>query len=214
MKKAILFDMDGILLDSELYYREGTIEWLTQAGFKGDFKILDTLIGLNMKQTYELLRKFLDNRYTIEEVIKLNETYFTTHPIDFNRYMFAGVKEILTKAKQEGYKLAVCSSSTKPMILANLQGMEIIDFFDVILSSDEFEIPKPNPEIYLHAMEKLNLKAKDCVIYEDSKIGIEAAKASGCLTVARIDNRFGQDQSEADILVKDIYEFYQVIKGK
>jgi beta-phosphoglucomutase-like phosphatase (HAD superfamily) len=98
------------------------------------------------------------------------------------------------------------------IIRRDLSSMKIIELFDVLLSGEDFERPKPDPDIYLHAMKKLNIKPEQCVIYEDSNLGIRAGLASGAITIARIDNRFNQNQSMASYQVKDINEYYKKIK--
>lgn len=211
--KAILFDMDGILMDSEYYYMHGTVQWMKELGYNKDEQLLYSIIGTTMDGTYEMLADFLDHKYTKEQLKEINENYFLVkHPLKPKEIMFDHVKEVLDKLKMMNIKLAVCSSSPKGTINRALQDMEIIDDFDIICCSEDFDYPKPSPDIYLHAMDKLHVDKSNAIVYEDSTIGIKAGVASGAYCIAREDKRFNQDQSEADLLVKDIVELLEFVE--
>lgn len=213
MIKAILFDMDGVLIDSEYYYHFGTYTWMKRLGFKGDHKELNKLIGTTMATTYDMLYEMFDGKYSKEELTRVNEEYFEKEdPLDCKKIMFANVKECLVSFRQMGLKLALCSSSSMKIIMNNLRQIDIEHLFDCIVSGDDFERSKPDPMIYLYAMDKLQVKCDECIVYEDSTIGIAAGKASKAFCVARKDDRFGQDQSQADMLVNDINELLDYVR--
>lgn len=213
MIKAILFDMDGVLIDSEYYYHFGTYKWMKRLGFKGDHQELNKLIGTTMATTYDMLYDMFDGKYTKEELAKINEKYFGEEDhLDCKKIMFANVKECLVSFRQMGLKLALCSASPMNTIMDNLRQMEIEDLFDCIVSGDDFERSKPDPMIYLYAMDKLHVTSEECIVYEDSTIGIAAGKASKAFCIARKDDRFGQDQSQADMLINDINELLDYVR--
>ena len=213
MIKAILFDMDGVLIDSEYYYHFGTYKWMKRLGFKGDHQELNKLIGTTMATTYDMLYEMFDGKYTKEELAKINEKYFGEEdPLDCKKIMFANVKECLVSFRQMGLKLALCSASPMNTIMDNLRQMEIENLFDCIVSGDDFERSKPDPMIYHYAMDKLHVTSEECIVYEDSTIGIAAGKASKAFCIARKDDRFGQDQSQADMLINDINELLDYVR--
>lgn len=213
MIKAILFDMDGVLIDSEYYYHFGTYKWMKRLGFKGDHQELNKLIGTTMATTYDMLYDMFDGKYTKEELAEINEKYFGEEdPLDCKKIMFANVKECLVSFRQMGLKLALCSASPMNTIMDNLRQMEIENLFDCIVSGDDFERSKPDPMIYLYAMDKLHVTSEECIVYEDSTIGIAAGKASKAFCIARKDDRFGQDQSQADMLINDINELLDYVR--
>lgn len=213
MIKAILFDMDGVLIDSEYYYHFGTYKWMKRLGFKGDHQELNKLIGTTMATTYDMLYDMFDGKYTKEELVEINEKYFGEEdPLDCKKIMFANVKECLVSFRQMGLKLALCSASPMNTIMDNLRQMEIENLFDCIVSGDDFERSKPDPMIYLYAMDKLHVTSEECIVYEDSTIGIAAGKASKAFCIARKDDRFGQDQSQADMLINDINELLDYVR--
>ena len=92
MIKAILFDMDGVLIDSEYYYHFGTYTWMKRLGFKGDHKELNKLIGTTMATTYDMLYEMFDGKYSKEKLAEINEKYFNEeNPLDCKKIMFANV---------------------------------------------------------------------------------------------------------------------------
>lgn len=212
MIKAVLFDMDGILFDSENYYTEGMKVWMKRLGYHGDDKALYQLIGKDMSTMYSMLYELLDERVPLDLVKKTNEDYFLKeHPINAKEWMFPGVKEVLQKLNDLGILCAVCSSSDRREIDKALKDMEIDGYFQLVKSVQECALPKPAGDIYVEVCNCFGLKKDECLVYEDSEVGIMAGVNAGIYTIAREDLRFYQDQSKADRIVKDINELYNVV---
>lgn len=210
--KAVLFDMDGVLFDSERYYLEESYKLLLSKGFKKGISALYEMVGMTMDGTYAYMQKLLADSYTINEIKNMHAEHFAKNKIDYDEYGFIEAKEEIKRLKEKGLLLALCSSSPKDVILRDLEAMGVLEYFDVIYSGEEFEESKPNPEIYLKAMESLNVSAENCAIIEDSDMGLKAAKSSKAkLVVAREDNRFSQSQDLADFKVKNLVEFVDYI---
>jgi len=212
MIKAILFDMDGILFDSEKYYMLGTYTWLKELGFQGEIEDLFGVIGTTMEETYQFFIELLEDKYTYQEIKNINENYFNSHKMDYKNIMFDGVDTCLQHLSKEGYRLACCSSSPKDNIIESLTEMGIIDCFEVILSGEEFEQSKPNPEIYLKACEKLGVRTSEAIVYEDSNRGIMAGINAGIITIARKEERFNLDQTPANYIVENIQGLEEKVK--
>ena len=213
MIKAVLFDMDGILYDSEYFYMKGTIDQMHRYGYTGNDEDIYAVIGTTMEQTYDILYHLLDGKVPLDTIRENNEHYFTAeHPLDYREIMFPGVKEALEELRSMGIRAAVCSASPIDIILESLQIMEIESLFDFAESADNVEHPKPAPDIYLLAQKELGVEKENCAVYEDSTLGIEAGKRAGIFTVARRDDRFHQDQSRADLIVNDIQSLVEWIR--
>ena len=213
MIKAVLFDMDGILYDSECWYLEGTIDQLRQFGYTGTDEAVYQTIGLDMERNYDLLEKLLDYKVPRDTIIKSNEKYFNVlHPLDYRAIMFPGLDEELRKIRAMGIRTAVCSASPMDIIENSLAAMGIRDFFDFIETVENVKRPKPAGDIYELAARELGVDKADCIVYEDSTLGIEAGRRAGIFTVAREDKRYNQDQSHADLIVKDIQELTEWIR--
>lgn len=203
MIKAFLFDMDGTLTDSEKYYTEGTFNWVNKIK-NISLKDIYPIIGTNMDETYKILSNISGLSY--DEVIKLNTEYFVNHPINYNDYIFDDVKDVLNILKDKGYKLALCSLSERWMVEQFIKDCKLENIFDVILSDDEVKNSKPNPEIYLKAIELLNIKSDEAIVIEDSCNGILAGKNANMKVYARNASRYNIDQSRADYIFNDMHE--------
>lgn len=211
--KAVLFDMDGVLVDSEIYYMQGTYKWMKQLGFAGTFKEVCSLIGTTMEVTYRMIDEMLEHRYSIEELTQINEHYFEVeHPIQYDQIMKEGLIELLNEIKQRRWKCAVCSSSPKATIEHALKVCAIDSYFDYVVSGDEFTESKPNPEIYLHAAARLETSPSECLVIEDSSMGIAAGINAGMKTVGIIDRRFSLQQRHASVLVDSLSEVLECVK--
>lgn len=203
MIKAFLFDMDGTLTDSEKYYTEGTFKWINKIR-NVSLKDIYQIIGANMDETYKILSNISGLSY--DEVIKLNTEYFVNHPINYNDYIFDDVKDVLNILRNNGYKLALCSMSERWMVEQFIKDCKLENIFDVILSDDEVKNSKPDPEIYLKAIELLNIKSDEAIVIEDSYNGILAGKNANMKVFARNASRYYIDQSRADYIFNDMHE--------
>lgn len=212
--KAVLFDMDGVIIDSEMFYMKGTYDWISKRGFKGKLEDTFRLIGTNMEGTYNLLYEMLNKKYSISEIDEENRKYFLENPIDYKAILNPYVKEILIFLKEHKIKIAVCSSSPKRTIEKALKACEILEYFDFIVSSDEVKKSKPNPDVYLKACEVLKVSNQDAFVIEDSSMGIEAGKNANIKVMALKDHYFGQDQSKADFIFEDLGEVLEFLQSK
>lgn len=209
MIRAVLFDMDGILFDSERAYMEGNLKVLRSLGYTGRDSGLYGVIGKNMDGVYHYFYDLLDHKVPYEDVKRADDQYFVDHPVDFKSIVFPDVPGTVQKLKRDGKILAVCSSSPKDVIDQCLVEIGLAEYFDFAISSDQVDRPKPAPDVYLHAMRVLGLSPLQCIVYEDSADGIAAAKNAGLRVIAREDKRYGQDQSAADWIVKDSTGMYE-----
>ncbi len=211
MIKGILFDMDGTLVDSERHYCDGTYIWMKRAGYKGDKDKMYGIIGLSMPDTYIYLRPLLHDAYSLQEIRKFNEDYFGKEDVlDYTKYIYDDVKDVIYDLKKKGYKLALCSASDYSLINRFLKECAFEDIFDVVLSTEDTK-EKPDPTIYLTAMERLGLDQSECLIVEDSPNGIKAAKSSGVFTLARINKYIKDKQTQADRLFDDLHDIYRYL---
>lgn len=180
MIKAVIFDLDGVLVDArELHY-----EALNRALEKYDCIIsrdehLSTYDGLPTTKKLKLLSENKGLSQDVYDDIWRDKQFQTIEIIDKKFTFDERIRGILSRLKVEGYKICVCSNSireTTKMMLIRRGFMEYLDFF---ISNQDVKIPKPNPEMFLRAMVNLGLGPKECVIVEDSHYGRQAAFESG-----------------------------------
>lgn len=178
--KAILFDMDGVLIDAKDWHYEALNKALKLFGMEiSRYDHLTTFDGLPTKVKLQMLSKryylpeelhpFINNvkqSYT-EELV-----YQRCHPMFHHEYA-------LSKLKQEGYKIAVCSNSIRKTIELMMDRAGLTPYLDLIVSNEDVTKAKPDPEMYQTAIRKFGLKPEECIVVEDNPNGIQAGKASG-----------------------------------
>lgn len=188
--KAILFDMDGVLIDAKEWHYEALNKALKLFGYEiNRYEHLSSYDGLPTKVKLERLtsEKGLP-KYLHSFINEMKQKYTIDITHNYCRPRF-NHEYALSKLKSEGYKLAVCSNSIKNTIDIMMNMSALDKYLDLKLSNEDVKESKPDPEIYIKAMEKLNLPAKECLIIEDNENGIKAAKSSGAnlLVVRTVD---------------------------
>jgi beta-phosphoglucomutase len=178
--KAIIFDMDGVLIDARDWHYESLNKALSLFGSEiSRYDHLVTFDGLPTKKKLELLSiegglpiKLHDFINDLKQEYTWEIVYSKCKPIFHHRYA-------LSKLKSQGYSLAVCSNSVRKTIDLMMVRSGLMSYLDFFLSNQDVENGKPDPEIYIKAMDKLGLKPNECLIVEDNANGVKAAIASG-----------------------------------
>lgn len=210
--KAIIFDMDGVLFDTEVFYYKRRELYLAGHGIYIHHIPKSYFIGGNMKQVWY---KILGDDYDKWDVPALQAGYLKhkkDHPLPYKELLFPDVKKTLSSLKAKGYKIGLASSSMKSDILRALEENDLTRYFQVTLSGEEFAETKPHPEIYLTACTRLGVAPEDALIIEDSEKGIAAGKAAGATVWAIRDTRFGLNQEEADKKVDNLTQALECLR--
>lgn len=213
MIKAVIFDMDGVLVDSEPVYQEATINVLDSLNIKATQEDLLKLAGGSSLHFNKFIQDVSKGSISCEDFNKVCDQYYLDNPVKYEKIMFPHVRETLDYLKDKGYILALASSSKEYEIENVLKRCDLKDYFKLIISGEVFKESKPNPEIYLTCIKRLNLEAKECVAIEDSEYGIEAAKKAGLICIAKRDDRFNYDQSKADYFIDDHDEIKDILEN-
>lgn len=213
MIKAVIFDMDGVLVDSEPVYQEATINVLDSLNIKATQEDLLKLAGGSSLHFNKFIQDVSKGSISCEDFNKVCDQYYLDNPVKYEKIMFPHVRETLDYLKDKGYILALASSSKEYEIDNVLKRCDLKDYFKLIISGEVFKESKPNPEIYLTCIKRLNLEAKECVAIEDSEYGIEAAKKAGLICIAKRDDRFNYDQSKADYFIDDHDEIKDILEN-
>lgn len=212
MFKAVIFDMDGVLVDSEPKNLEQLKGFYKSYGTDVDDTFMNTLVGSSYTYTYKESMRIMKLNWSIEKFKELFDNYCKIHSFEYDSVLNPGVKEILLWLKKHGYKTAVASSSTINQIQTMKKVCDLNDCFDELLSGEMFNESKPNPEIYLTAAKKLQVKPEECIAIEDSKYGIAAGNAAGMRVLAYADDRYGVDQSKAYAKIYKMEEIKKYLK--
>lgn len=209
MVSAIFFDLDGTLIDSETFYVEETYRWLLDNGIDRSYEDACKIIGLTMDATYEYLSKLTGLSYDF--VMDSYDSHFLKHPLDFGKYLFSDIEDTFVRLKEKGMTIAICSMSDREYVHNAMKDCHIDEYIDYYVGGNEVKRQKPFPDVYLKALEVLNVDRKNVIVVEDSTAGIKAGKSAGLYVVARNADRFKMDQSKADIIVDDLRELIGVI---
>lgn len=204
--KCIIFDMDGVLFDSEKMYFEEVKAFLLNYHIVLTLDMYKEVIGVS---NFEFERKIMEWTQSNKSMSKMHEElneYFGSLNRDFSVYLKAGVIELLEYLKSGGYKIGLASSSRLELIEQALIQAKINEYFDIVLSGENFVESKPNPEIYLTAMNCLECTSDETLIVEDSPSGIQAGKSTGAIVIAIEDDYFQLNQRQADAHIKEISE--------
>lgn len=200
MKKAVLFDLDGTLVDAKEWHYRALNQALELYGYTIDRQSHETTYdGLPTRTKLEILERSLGFPKNLHNLISFLKQKFTLEEIKSNCVPQENVIHTLQTLKEKGYLLGICSNSIRETLMLMLNRSNILQFFDVILSNQDVQNPKPHPEIYRLAAEQLNVLSEDCLVVEDNIKGIVAGKAAG-MEVYRV-------SSPKDVLFENISKF-------
>lgn len=178
--KAIIFDMDGVLVEAKEWHYKALNRALELFGYQiSRYDHLTTYDGLPTSKKLEMLslesglpkelHQFINE---MKQIYTMEIVYAECKPCFVHEYA-------LSKLKTKGFKLAVASNSIRNTVEVMMEKSELIHYFDQIISASDVLKPKPDPEIYLTSIAKLGLMPEECLIIEDNENGIKSARASG-----------------------------------
>lgn len=218
MKKAVIFDLDGTLIDSELFYLNLLLEFLKGKGMVLSFEEACKTVGAHNSPIWENVARAhggsISGKALRQEYKDEFERKFRNRELDYSQMQFADVLPVLEKLRADGVRMAIASSSSDKIIRRVVEQQNWERFFPVLVSGDNFRKSKPDPEIYRYTMKQLGTVPEETLVVEDSTYGIEAGKAAGVMVAARRDLRFGFHQEKADCLFDDMREILSKISDK
>lgn len=184
-KRALIFDFDGLILDTETAEVEIWNDLYSQAGIAFDMEAYIGTIGSNSPTDFHPATLLADREG--------EERSFEQIRQDFRKIAYLrceqleamdGVVDLIKNAKTKGYFLAVGSSASYSWVQTHLNRLGLLDKFDVIVTFDDVENAKPAPDIYLKVLEKLDVSAENALVFEDSQNGVLAAHRAGIRAIA------------------------------
>lgn len=213
--KYILFDMDGVLVDSEPLYLGRLQEHLRRYGAEYTWEKLLGFVGMPSPKAARILVEdnhlpMTPEEFWAEEGRLFGNLYETSRELA----PFDGVKELLTLLGEKGIKTALVSSTSASGILTVLDRFGLTRCFDVVVSREMVKNHKPAPEPYETAARYLGAQAGECLVVEDSPMGVAAGKAAGMTVVAMKASIIKQDTSQADMEVQDHRELRRLLEER
>ena len=193
---AIIFDMDGVLIDSERISFKCFQEVFKEHNYKMDEIFYLRLIGRNVKS----IKAIMEEEYGIDfpfDTIYKKKSNLALEITDKNGVIIKpGVHELLDYLNKENYKIAVATSTRRERALQLLEEAKIKDKVNYVICGDQVENSKPNPEIFLKAAKGLNVSPEKCIVIEDSDAGITAAHAAKMIGIHVPDMKFLEDDTK------------------
>ena len=207
MIKTVIFDMDGVLVDSEYTFLETKTDMLKTAGFPKDVSYQYQFMGTTFEVMWTIMKEELGLPESISFYINdMNERREVMIARDGIRAI-KGAQDLVKRLFEAGFKLAVASSSPKYEIVRAMTELGLVDYFEVLVSGEEVAHSKPAPDVFLAAAERLGVSAQDAIIIEDTKNGSLAARRAGAYVIGFENPNYpAQDLSNADIIVTDYQE--------
>ena len=202
--KAVLFDMDGVLLDSEKYICQAGIEMFKEKGFTVSPEDFLPFTGMGENKYLGGVAEKHNIPFQVEK--DKTRTYKIYAQIVKGKLKpLAGAEDFIAKCLRKGLKIAVASSADTTKVLINLKEIGIpVDTFDAIVSGLDIKNKKPAPDIFLEAAKRVGASASNCLVIEDAISGVSAGKAAGAKVLALMTTFEAEDLKEADWITKDL----------
>lgn len=182
-KKAVIFDMDGVIFDTERIYLEDWTKVFKKYGYSLNKEVYTSVMGTGRKNVKETFKNVFGDDLPIEEMY-IEKDAMLFEAIEGNKVpLKKGAVEIIDFLEKNGYKIALATSAKRDRLEKQLKGANIQDKFGAIVCGDDVANSKPNPDIFLKAAAELSVKPEECIVIEDSSAGIKAAFNAGMIAL-------------------------------
>ncbi|OWZ83859.1 HAD family hydrolase [Natranaerobius trueperi] len=200
--KAVIFDMDGVIIDSEPIHIEIEKKLIKKMGIELDSKQHESYIGMTMEALWEQIRSDFKLNYSVEELVENHKKEVYNYLASSALPLFPNIKNLILESKQNNLETAVASSSPKKIIELVVNKLDINCFFDYLISGEQVQKSKPYPDIFLQTAKQLRVSPNQCLVIEDSSNGVKAAKAAEMKCIGfQNPNSGNQDLSVADFII-------------
>ena len=212
-KKAVIFDLDGTLVDSMWMWKAIDIEFLGRYGYELPENLQREIEGMSFMETAVYFKDRFSLPLSLDEIKQI----WTQMSIDKYRHQVSlkpGAREFLEFLKTHGIKAGIATSNGREMVDAVIESLKISSYFQVVTTACEVAAGKPAPDIYLKVAGHLKTEPERCMVFEDIPAGILAGKRAG-MTVCAVDDEFSRDLREEKCSLADYFinDYYELLNG-
>ena len=175
MLKAVIFDMDGLLIDSEALTFEGYKKLCRKHDYILEDEFYYQFLGTNVDYMREGFKKYYGQAFPFDQIVNEVHDYIEEIFLNNGVPLKSGAINLLEFLKKKGIKIGLATSSSRPRVDQILKKAHVLSYFDVTVCGNEIEKSKPDPEIFLTACQKLRIKPSEAIVLEDSENGIIGA---------------------------------------
>ena len=211
-KKAVIFDLDGTLVDSMWMWKSIDIEFLGSRGIACPDDLEREIEGMSFTET----AFYFKERFHLEESLDAIKAIWTDMSLDKYKNevpLKPGAEEFLAYLASQGIHTGIATSNGREMVDAVIESLKIGKYFKIVATSCEVAAGKPAPDIYLKVAKELDVLPSQCLVFEDVPAGILAGKRAG-MTVCAVDDEFSRDLEDEKRELADYFinDYYQLLK--
>lgn len=216
MKNTVVFDMDGVLFDTERLCQDSWLAVAEENGLPGMKEIFPQCIGLNANDSRRIVMNAYGEDFDYEGFREQASVWFWDYIEKNGLPMKPGVRELLDWLKENGWTVGLASSTRRSSVLNHLEQAGIRDYFSTVITGDMVEHSKPQPDIYLMACRELGADPKEAYAIEDSPNGIRSAHAAGMLPLMVPDMIAPDEEMRrlSSCIFKDLFEVMEYFNNK
>lgn len=209
--KAVIFDMDGVLVDSEHWYLKFFRDFLVENGKQPDEELLLRTVGASNFETWRLMGLMWGDDISPMDLEKIYRSRKPYPLVPFDKAAFPGMQDILRRLNEKGIRVLIASASFLTTVERMTVEAGIKDYVYAIVSGEQVKRSKPAPDVYLRAVELSGIPLENCIAVEDSAYGVMAAQAAG-LPVIGVDNHLIPTASDqADYRIHTVADLFSVL---